>query len=220
MRTVERPLLHREDNAAYARAYGKTLRSLLQHMAIEPSPAASSDYFVEQMQDAARTVFQAAFRRGKWQASTSNLNLSSDDLVFVERRLELNARFLRKRLLPDVISKISDQGLNHPSTPTEMRLEVMDRSFGSRLENHYGGILWQMSEAGFRSGVKHNSIMQEKGSFSVGVKLICEDDAKSCDGCICSAGFYFPSHSAPLPGDICTGGGNCRCYYQIAIADD
>jgi hypothetical protein len=57
--------------------------------------------------------------------------------------------------------------------------------------------------------------------------FVCKDDPASCQPCIDAAdnGPYLPDDPAtPIPGDVCEGGGNCRCErvarYDLAAWQD
>jgi hypothetical protein len=247
-------------------------------------------------QDIAVASFAAAFIRGRLQAHADGV-LTITDRLWIEQALAKNDLTLRDHLGVDLRAFIEAQRLNLPGVPTSEIAAALDRRFGARLENLYGGVLWSVQEAGYRAGVasfavlapsiavsaaaasggtaeddvglytpspqaverKHRSAataaaaaavlamtsgtdhgakraqlvalvadaldetpeqtdaLLSDGRVEVGLLYLTQQDVQVCESCGAAEGEYYPPEEPPLPGEVCVGGGNCRCMLEMTV---
>lgn len=264
---LARPLDHRDDNDAVVAAYGRILRKQLLSIAEAPAPGAVVLSVMQAMQDTAAHLFEAAFLRGKKQAVGYPTGLTITDRLWIDTKLASNRHYLTTSLQPDIIAKINRQRLDLPLN-TGARIAAIDGSFGARVENLYGGVLWTAHEAGFRAGCHHlHEVAQDRSALiqddwvsedtppedtqsqpaqqkkkdrwllllwvsrstgipaseltlvrlHFGTLYATQQDARVCAPCGGAAGEYFFPDESPLPGEVCVGMGNCRCWIEIIV---
>jgi hypothetical protein len=261
---LDRPASHRDDNDAVVAAYGRMLRKLLLSIADAPAPGAAVASAIQNMQDTAHGLFDAAFLRGKKQAVGHATGLTVTDRLWIDKKLASNRHYLTQSLQPDIIAKIIRQRLDLPAHRAD-RIAAIDGSFGARVQNMYGGVLWTVQEAGFRAGAHHmNEVLQNRSALiqddwsepdttdisqpaqqkekerdvlllwisgqsgiavaelsvlhlRMGTRYQTQHDAKVCGSCSQAAGDYWFPEESPLPGEVCEGGGNCRCWIELIV---
>jgi hypothetical protein len=235
------------------------LRQHLQEIERSPAPSSVVTTAVQQMQDVAKATFQPAFLAGKRQSGGEMAYVTPGDRVWIDRKLNQNHHYLATSLARDIHDKVQRLKLDTPGKTAES----LDRAFGSRVEDLYGGQLWIVHEAGFRSGVddirstlgglgKPPLFQQDEGDeedgatppprkkdrdewallalllgiprdtllivhdgLQIGVTYNTQMDARVCGSCDAAQGDYFPPQVSPLPGEVCDGFGNCRCFLSI-----
>jgi len=211
------------------------------------------------MQDVARATFQPAFLDGKRQAMGELAAVTASDRVWLDRKLNQNHHYLVTSLASDIQEKIQRLRLDTSGRETQS----LDRTFGSRVQDLYGGQLWTVHEAGYRAGVddlhhmlrglgrphlhqqaeadeedqeqpppqkkdrdewallalllgvSRDDLVGAYDSMQVGVEYNTQQDARVCGSCDGAAGDYFLPAVSPLPGEVCEGFGNCRCFLSI-----
>lgn len=262
-RRIARPLDHRDDNDQVVNAYGRMLRKILLTIAEAPAPAAATAVAIQTMQDAARGLFDPAFLRGKKQAVGHATGLTITDRMWIDAKLAANQHFLTRSLQPDIFAKIARLRLDLPGSVAD-KIAAIDGSFGARVQNMYGGVLWTVQEAGFRAGAHHiNEALQERTAIiqdefsdeegdpsapaqqkkkerhvfllwlsaatgisiadlmvlrlTIGTRYTTQHDARVCGPCRGAEGDYWFPDESPLPGEVCEGGGNCRCWIELIL---
>lgn len=148
IRRLNRPVLHREDNDSQVAVYGRSLRAIfedwLQHSAESGLSVLSLG---ARLQQAAEGAFPSAYLRGKRQAYPPAV-IGPDDRQWLERALRQNRSYVYQHLERDIEQKATFQRMAGTD------LQALSKTFASRIERQYGGQLWRVTEAGFRSGVK------------------------------------------------------------------
>jgi hypothetical protein len=268
-RTIRRPRpsSHRDNNDAVTRGYGRELRQILKDWARTGAPIGA---LATRFDDAAKRRFESGYLSGKHQAYPKS-GMTRLDWLHVNDRLMRNSAFVRRGLVLDVQRKLD---LLQPKTADE-RARVVDQSFGARVENLYGGVLWSVHELGHVNGWRQlgrytriftrralvqqdeeeidpeeldqldlppgdvlddenglltaaelalalgitlgelDAIMSSAIPVRFGVHYDDAGDEEVCGPCLENAeendGDYWEPEEAPIPGDDCRGGGNCRC---------
>lgn len=147
VRRIARSVLHREDNGAQVTGYSRTLRAIFEDW-LRHSQAAgmSTQGLGARLHQAAEANYEPAFLRGKRQAFAS-AELGPDDRQWIATALRANRSYLAHSLEADIQDKATLQRMQGAD------LQELDKTFASRVEQQYGGQLWRVTEAGFRSGV-------------------------------------------------------------------
>lgn len=259
---IRRPRTHRDENDTLTQRYGAVLRDYLYEVGGAPNPAVGLMHFTRQMQEAATRAFDPAYLRGKRQAVGWDVDLDHTDRLWIEKKLTSNASYLLTSLHPDMLSVVKSAKLDDPTTPVFERRRQLDRSFGARIENMYGGVLWTVQEAGFRAGAHYlndllhapallqaddpappadqkkkrdkdwlalllligTAIDEDVGWVATNLSILqmgtsynTQEDGRVCGPCGAAEGDYFPPDEAPLPGEVCEGLSNCRCWQELIV---
>lgn len=181
-------------------------------LAGDTSDAIDANFDVEVARRAA-AVASGALSIAAWQAQMAQLvademmsmallgsddELTDEDIAEIEAEAEEQAAYL---------SRFADEmalGLLTGDPMSEAQIR-------SRSEL-YGGAGWAWY---YRAHERH--LGEERGMV---VEYIAHDDERTCQGCLDAAdGSPYLPDEGPFPGDVCDGGGRCRCkreeYYDM-----
>lgn len=148
VRRIARSALQRTDNDAQVAGYGRALRSIFDDW-LQRSQAAdmSTQALSARLQQAAEANYEPAYLRGKRQAFPA-ATLGPDDRQWIGQALQQNRTYVERSLAADIQDKATLQRMQGAD------LAELGKTFGSRVEQQYGGQLWRVTEAGFRAGVR------------------------------------------------------------------
>lgn len=162
---VSRPLRHANDQQV--RAYGATLAAIFDDwIKLSAVHGVSPASLIARLQGAAAANYSAAYLRGKRQAFPGS-DLTVTDKTWIAARLQRNEHYLGDSLTADITDKLIRQQLR-PQDPDFS--DVVRKGFRSRIQQGYGGDLWTVTEAGFRSGISDlkRAIIHRQAQRSIG----------------------------------------------------